>query len=305
MVAPTMPRRRHRVQYVARVHALLVASGAVIGVAAGALLDPVGQRLADRSRAADERRRAAREAERAAGSAAGDGDATGGPATVPELDEVRPVTVPDLPSPQEPVAAPGPAPVRHLLPAGRSTARTVGAALVTGALVAAAAVRFGPHLVLVPYGVFLAVAVTASVTDLTHRLVPRQLIFASLAVVVPLFVVVSAQDHHWRPLVDAAVAGAAAFAVFFLIWFFVPKGMGFGDVRLAGAIGVAVGYLDLLHAYVAFLSGFVLGLLFGVVLMVGSPAGRRTLIPFAPALCAGAVIGILWGDPIVHHVFGA
>ena len=95
----------------------------------------------------------------------------------------------------------------------------------------------------------------------------------------------------------AAGAGLGAFVVFFAIWFFVPRGMGFGDVRLAGVIGVAVGYLGLLEAYLAFLVGFVLGLVFGLVLMVGSGSGRKTRIPFAPALCVGATVAILWGAP--------
>jgi leader peptidase (prepilin peptidase)/N-methyltransferase len=279
------------------VHALLVTSGAVAGVVAGGLLDPVAQRLADHSRTAEVRRRAER-AERRAAEAS-----TAGPVPVPEVDVAGSGTVPDLPVATEQV--------RHLLPEGRSVPRTVSAALVTGALFAAVAAHFGQPgrtttlWIVVPYWVFCAMAVAVSVTDLTHRLVPRQLIYAALALLVPLFVVVSAHDHAWRPLVDAAIAGVGGFAVFFLIWFFVPRGMGYGDVRLAGVIGVATGYLDLLHAYLGFLSGFVLGLVFGLVLMVGSRSGRKTRIPFAPALCAGAVVAILWGDPLVHHIFHA
>jgi len=201
--------------------------------------------------------------------------------------------------------------VRHLVPAGRSPARTVVAALVTGGLFALAVShytgsgRFEAPWLAAPLCVFLAMAVVVSVTDLSHRLVPRQLLYGALAVIVPLYVILSVHYHYWHPLVDAAVAGAIAFGLFFVIWFVVPRGMGFGDVRLAGVIGVTVGYLDLLHAYLAFLVGFVLGLVFGLVLMVTSSSGRRTRIPFAPALCAGAVIAILWGDPLVHHVFHA
>ena len=302
-----------------------MASGAGLGVVMGAVLDPLGQRLADRSRAADERRREDRRAA-AAGTVATteptDGaPLPGGPRSVPDLDVVAgPATTGARPAdgtagdavPEGPTvdAVPGP-PVRHLLPEGRSVPRTVGAALVTGALFALAAShldvpgRTGAGWTVLPFWVFLAMAVTVSVTDLTHRLVPRQLVFGALALIIPMFVAISAYFHDWRSLGDAAIAGAGAFAVFFLIWFFVPRGMGFGDVRLAGVIGVTVGYLDLLHAYVAFLAGFVLGLLFGLILMVGSSAGRKTRIPFAPSLCLGAVVAIVWGDPLVHHLFHA
>ena len=43
----------------------------------------------------------------------------------------------------------------------------------------------------------------------------------------------------------------------------------------------------------------------GLVLMIGSSAGRKTRIPFAPALCAGAVVAIVWGAPLVDHIFHA
>ncbi len=280
----------------------LVASCAAVGVVAGAVLDPVGQRLADRSRAVEERRRLERAEQPSDRVGTGDAET---PAPTDPPSTRTPVPVPDLDAGRETegVADVGPAPARHILAAGPSVPRTVGAAVVTGALVGAAAARFGPHLILAPFAVFLVMAVTVSVTDLTHRLIPRYLIFGGMALVVPLLVVVSALDHSWRDLSGAAIAGAVAFGVFFLIWFVVPRGMGYGDVRLAGAIGVTVVYLSLLHAYLAFLLGFVLGLVLGLVLMVGSSAGRKTRIPFAPALCAGAAIAILWGDPIVHHLF--
>ena len=283
--------------------AALIASGTVVGAVAGAVLDPVGQRLADRSRDAEERRRRQR-AERRADEA---GTGTRPTTSADDGPTAAPVPVPELGATGEDGAAPEP--VRQLLSPGRSVPRTVGAGAVTAALFGLAVARYtgpghtGSPWVVVPFCVFLAMAVTVSVTDLTHRLVPRQLLYAALVVIVPAFVIVSAHTHSWRPLVDAAVAGAGAFAVFFVIWFVVPRGMGFGDVRLAGVIGVTVGYLDLLHAYLAFLIGFVLGLVFGLVLMAAHSSGRRTRIPFAPALCAGAAITILWGDPLVRHLF--
>lgn len=290
--------------------ALWVGIVGIVGAAAGAGLDPVGQTMVDRSRAADDRRRAERAARLAAEGPGPDvtdhtptdeGSVGGGPS-----DEVP---AGDVPADDAPSDAPSDADdtdaVRHLLPAGHSTARTAAAAVLTGVLWAAAAHGLHPFVVATPFLAFLALAVAVSFTDLSHRLVPRQLLYAGLAVIVPLLVLASAVQHSWSDLAKAAACGAAAFALFFVIWFLVPRGMGFGDVRLAGVIGLTVGYLGVVHAYVAFLVGFVTGLVFGLVFMVGSPAGRRTRIPFAPALCVGAVVAILWGDPLVHHVFHA
>ena len=229
----------------------------------------------------------------------------GTPAPVPDLHEASDATAPEP-------GADGPnAPARHVLPQGRSVSRMIGAGIVTGALWGMVASRLTVHgheaslLLVLPFWVFAAMAVTVSVTDLTHRLVPRQLLYGALALIVPLLVVVSAHLHQWRPLLDAGIAGLAAFGVFFVIWFFVPRGMGFGDVRLAGVIGVTVGYLGLLETYLAFLIGFVLGLLFGLVLMAVARSGRKTRIPFAPALCIGAVVAIGWGGTLAQQIFHA
>ncbi len=277
----------------------LVAGTALAGAVVGAVLDPLGQRLAERSRAADARRRDER-----AGPPAGEGEpqqtaaaeAAGGP-----LSTRLPTDGPAVPT-----RSPSPVgPARHLLPAGPAPARTLGAALLTAVLWGAAAHHFGPHLLLLPFCAFFAMLVTVSVTDLSHRLVPRHLVYGGLVIIVPLLIVVSATEGTWDHLTGSAVAGAVAFGLFFTIWFLVPKGMGFGDVRLAGAIGITVGYLSLLHAYVAFLAGFLLGMVFGLVLVAGSPAGRRTHVPFAPSLAAGAVIAVLWGGPLAQHIFHA
>ncbi len=281
------------------VDSILVVGAAAAGAVGGAVLDPLGQRLAERSRAADERRRAERaqqrRAEEDAARRAAPAEATNGPmAAGPSSDEP---STPDLDPPVDPP--------RHLLPEGPSTIRTLGASLATAALCGAAAGRFGPHLLLLPFCVFFAMLVTVSVTDLSHRLVPRHLVYGGLLVIVPLLVVVSGTDGTWHDLLGSAIAGAVAFGVFFAVWFLVPKGMGFGDVRLAGAIGVTVGYLSLLHAYVAFLAGFLLGMVFGLAMLVGSPSGRKTHIPFAPSLAAGAVIAVFWGGSLAQNLFHA
>jgi leader peptidase (prepilin peptidase)/N-methyltransferase len=300
------------------VDALFVAACGVAGAAVGALLDPVGQVLADRSRTAEELDRVERDVLRAVREVArngGDPDSGAAmwsdprPLPIPEFDTELPIAVPELLTNAPPTETatetgdPATSGVRHLLPSGHAPVRTLGSAVATGALWAAVARSFGPYLLVIPYLAFMALAVAVAVTDLTHRLVPRRLIYAALVPIAVGLLGVSIHDQSWHKFVIAVIGGAMAFGVFFLIWFFVPRGMGFGDVRLAGVIGLTVGYLGLVHVYLAFLAGFVLGLLFGIVLMFGSTAGRKTRIPFAPALVAGAAIAILWGGTIGQHLF--
>ena len=177
-------------------------------------------------------------------------------------------------------------------------------AVVTGVLFGAGASRFGADLILAPLCVFFAMLVAVSVTDLSHRLVPRRLVYPALSLIVPLLVATSAVDHRWHHLVGAGVAGATAFGLFAAIWWFVPQGMGFGDVRLAGVIGLTVGYLSLFDAYLAFAGGFVIGLMMALVTMVAQSSGRKARIPFAPSLAVGAVAAVLWGGPVAMSLLG-
>jgi len=283
------------------VDTLIVAGASVAGLFVGGVLDPIGQRMAEQSKVDDERRRADQQAITEAAGGSPEARAT----TVDHMEEAAQEAWGAAESDDSDDPSPEDRTRRNLVPAGPAPLRTIAAALVTGALFAATAAHFGRDLVVAPYCVFFAMVSVISVTDLTHRLVPRRLIYGALALIVPLLVATSAVDHTWRNLTGAIVAGAVAFGLFFGVWWFIPRGMGFGDVRLAGAIGLTVGYLSVLHAYVAFLAGFVIGMLFGLALMAMSSAGRKTRIPFAPSLSAGAVIAVLWGGPIAQHLFHA
>jgi len=279
---------------------LLGGSVALAGLVAGAVLDPVGQHLADDSTARDADADAVSDE-----SAASDADAAPSEQSS-ETIPPRPAAGPGVP-PTAPAPAPAPGPpavaVRPLLPVGPSRWRTIGAAVVTGVLCGAVALRFGAQGATIPLCIAVTLLVTLSVTDLTHRLVPRRLLYPGAAVMVAGFGGVAAANGSAHALGDAAIGGTIAFAVFFAVWWFVPRGMGFGDVRLAGVIGVATGWLGLLHAYLAFLVGFGTGLVFGLVSILALRTGRRSKIPFAPSLAVGAVVAILFGNPLVHLVF--
>jgi leader peptidase (prepilin peptidase)/N-methyltransferase len=259
------------------VNAVLVAGATVAGLAIGGMLDPLGQRLAEASQRDEARKRAEAAETREAGSP------------------------PVAPDPAAEVTAATPT---NLVVQGPSIARTVVAAVVTGALFGLAAHHFGADLVLAPFCVLFALLVVVAVTDLSYRLVPRWLIYGSLVLIVPLLVGTSAVDHQWQHLSGAAIGGAVAFGLFFTIWFFIPQGMGYGDVRLAGVIGIGTGYLSLVHAYLAFFGGFVIGLVFGVIMMAVLGSGRKTRIPFAPALSVGAVLAVFFGAHLAHSLFG-
>ncbi len=142
-----------------------------------------------------------------------------------------------------------------------------------------------------------------SAVDFERQIIPNRLVYSTLAALVPLFVLAAAVDDRWGSLARAAIGGAAAFVAFLAVHLAVPRGMGFGDVRLAGVVGFATGWLGLGHAFVGFFTAFLLGALVGVVAMALSGAGRKTRIPFGPFLAAGAVVTVLWGSPVARVLF--
>jgi leader peptidase (prepilin peptidase)/N-methyltransferase len=181
--------------------------------------------------------------------------------------------------------------------------RPVVLGVVTAVVLGGFAARLGDDVVLAAYAVFGLSLVAMSAVDLERQIIPNRLIYSTLALMVPLFVVAAAVDDRWGSLGRAAIAGAAAFVAFLAVHLAVPRGMGFGDVRLSGVIGFATGWLGLGHAFVGFFAAFVLGAVVGIGAMAVSGAGRKTRIPFGPFLAAGAVLTVLFGNPVAQTLF--
>lgn len=211
---------------------------------------------------------------------------TGGPVAPQPVSEVGLV-----------VAAPGPVVVASRTPRAGELATS---AAVTGAAFALLALRLGAVPALAAYCALLTGLVAVSVVDIRLGIVPRSVLYPTFGAMTAGLVAASAVDRHWGQLGRSAIGGAAAFAVFFALWWFFPRGLGYGDVRLAGVIGAALGWIGFGELYLGFLAGFAIGAVVGVALMVGRGTGRKTRLPFGPPLAAGAAIGVLWGHWAVH-----
>jgi leader peptidase (prepilin peptidase)/N-methyltransferase len=173
-------------------------------------------------------------------------------------------------------------------------------ALVTGAVFALLAIRLGAVPALAAYCALFAGLAAASVVDARLGIVPRSILYPTFAAMAVGLAAASAVDSHWRALGEAAIGGAAAFAVFFALWWFFPRGLGYGDVRLAGVMGAALGWIGFGEIYVGFLAAFVTGTVVGLVVMASQGTGRKTRFAFGPALGIGAAFGVLWGPWAVH-----
>ncbi|MHB8440042.1 MAG: prepilin peptidase [Acidimicrobiales bacterium] len=181
--------------------------------------------------------------------------------------------------------------------------RPVALGVVGAAILGVLAARIGADVMLGAYCVLALGLLGISAVDLERYIIPSRMLYPTLGSVTALLLVSSAVDDRWGSMARAAIAGVAAFVAFFAVHLAVPKGMGFGDVRLAGVVGISAGWLGLGHAFVAFFAAFVLGAVIGTVVMLVSGGGRKTRVPFGPFLAAGAFVSILWGNPIVRDLF--
>lgn len=175
---------------------------------------------------------------------------------------------------------------------------------VTAALFVAVAVRFGAAAALPAFCVLMAGLVAVAVIDLEHMVVPRRLVYATLALGAPLLLAASAATGDWRRMAYAAAGGAIGFGAFLVIHLAVPRGMGFGDVRLAGLVGVFLGWLALAQVAVGLFLAFLVGSVVGVALIAAGRKGRSSRLPFAPFLVTGAVLAVLFGAPITRLWLG-
>jgi len=104
-----------------------------------------------------------------------------------------------------------------------------------------------------------------------HRL-PNKIVLPSYGVVLALLVLASLGNDDWDALLRAAIGGAALYALYFLLRLGYPSGMGFGDVKLAGLLGMDLGWLGWGQLAVGAFLGFLLGGLVGGALMVANRA---------------------------------
>jgi leader peptidase (prepilin peptidase)/N-methyltransferase len=144
---------------------------------------------------------------------------------------------------------------------------------------------------LVPLGVALAVV------DWRTRLLPTRLVAPAYVVVLALLPLAALVDGEARGLWRAGWGWVAFGGLFLLLWLVYPAGMGYGDVRLSGVLGLALGYAGWGALVVGVLAAFTLGAVGGLLLSALRLVDRRSY-PFGPFLLLGALAGVLVGAPV-------
>jgi leader peptidase (prepilin peptidase)/N-methyltransferase len=165
----------------------------------------------------------------------------------------------------------------------------------TAAVFVALAARIGPEPELPAYLYLGAVGVALALIDLDVKRLPNAIVLPSYVVGVVLLGGAALVDGDLWAFLRALLGMAALFGFYLVLALVYPAGMGFGDVKLAGVLGLYLGWLGWAEVVAGGFLGFLFGGVVGAALMAAHRAGRRSQIPFGPFMIAGALVAILWG----------
>ena len=138
---------------------------------------------------------------------------------------------------------------------------------------------------------FVAALIALAGIDYDHKLLPNRIVYPLAAYGLIATLLVDQDD-----LVENLIAGAGAFAFLLAAVIAYPRGMGMGDVKLAGAMGLYLGLSVIPALLVAFLSGSIVGLF--IIAREGA-AGRKKAVPFGVFLALGGIVGVLAGPELI------
>jgi leader peptidase (prepilin peptidase)/N-methyltransferase len=171
--------------------------------------------------------------------------------------------------------------------------------LGTAALFALTAVRFGLSWELPAYLFLAGAAVLLTVVDVQHKLLPNRVLLPATGGAAGLLTVAALGTGDWAALLRAGLGAALLFAVFLVLALISPRSLGMGDVKLAGLLGLYLGWLGWPVLVLGAAAGFVVQAAFALVLLAARRIGLRGELPFGPAMLLGAALAIGWSDRLL------
>ena len=171
--------------------------------------------------------------------------------------------------------------------------------LGTAILFAVLALRFGLDAVLPAYLYLGAVGLALALIDIDLKRLPDALTLPSYPGGVVLLGIAALVNHDGHSFVRALICAGIAGGLYFALWFVYPSGMGFGDVKLSGVLGLYLGWLGYGELAVGLFLGFLYGGLFGIGLILFKDGGRKTKVPFGPFMLLGTLTSVLVGSQLV------
>jgi leader peptidase (prepilin peptidase)/N-methyltransferase len=151
---------------------------------------------------------------------------------------------------------------------------------------------------LIAYLYLAAVSVALALIDVDAHTLPNRIVLPAYAVGAVLLGSAALVTSDYERLLGSGIGLAALWLAYFLMAVLYPGGMGFGDVKLAGVLGLFLGWLGWGPLIVGSFAAFLLGGVFALVLLASKRVTRKGGIPFGPWMLTGAWVGIFAGDSI-------
>jgi leader peptidase (prepilin peptidase)/N-methyltransferase len=148
-----------------------------------------------------------------------------------------------------------------------------------------------------------AIGVALTLIDIDVKRLPNAIVLPSYVVASVLLAFAALVEGDFGRLVRALAGMAVLYCFYFALAIAYPAGMGFGDVKLAGVLGLYLGWLGWSTVLVGAFLGFFTGGVVGGVLMLAGRASRKSAIPFGPFMLLGALLAVLWGQRLADAYF--
>ncbi|WP_449355626.1 prepilin peptidase [Virgibacillus natechei] len=167
--------------------------------------------------------------------------------------------------------------------------------LTTGFLFMISYTMIGLQLELITALLLVSMLVIILVSDITYMLIPNKVLLFFLPLII-LMRIVQPLDPWW----SAFAGGLIAFVIIALIILVSRGGMGAGDMKLFGVLGVVLGIEKVL---VAFFLSCIIGAVIGMMLLLFKIIDRKQQVPFGPYIVVAALLTYFYGDSLLNWYF--
>ncbi len=167
--------------------------------------------------------------------------------------------------------------------------------LITGLVFVAVPLYKGLTAQTASHLLLLTLLITVTLVDIEFHRIPNKFLAAGLFAGI-ILKLANPEAYRWAAWQDSGLGMLAGGAIMLLIYILGRGGMGAGDVKLLVVIGF---FLGLQQTLLALLAGFVIGGLFGLVMLLTRRVTRKQAIPFAPFVALGVTVTIIFGEKIL------
>ena len=172
--------------------------------------------------------------------------------------------------------------------------------LLTAGLFAGVAARFGYDWAVPAYLALFAGLVALSWIDVERMVLPKAIVYPVSVMVALLLLIPAGVYGAWHSYWVAWAFAGGWFLLFYLMWFASPRLLGFGDVRLAPALGLSLGWLGWRYVVLGFFAANVIGAVIGIGLIVAKKAERQSRVPYGVFLAAGTAVAVFAGPELLR-----